>query len=316
MIGSGLKKLVNENGMKAAKGVAYGSLRGYAATLSEGSGYKRIVLTTKFPDPEKKKNNLLDKLSGRNIQRELRVRSLTFSPNEIEIVFNDTVGTMKKIREFIDWFWPLLDEAGATKWDVCTECGTSVTGGTWKLIDGVAYYLHQSCAEKVLRDIGEEELSRKEADSGNYLTGTIGAFLGAGVGSILWAVVLYMGYLASIVGLAIGFLAEKGYNLLKGKQGKAKVFILILAIIFGVLAGNFLSDVITLAGMISGGELPGFGYVDIPALIVVLLLGEPEYMRGTISNIVVGLLFAALGVFSLLKKAGREVSGAKVVDLE
>lgn len=315
MIGSGLKKLANENGMKVAKGVGYGSLRGYAATLSEGSGFKQIVLTTKFAESAKLQE-LQNKVNGRNIQRELRVRSLTFAPNGICIVFNDNPGTMKKINAFIEWFWPLLDEAGASKWDVCTECGTSVTGGCWKLIDGIAYYLHPSCAEKAQREIGEEEQARKDADTGNYLTGTIGAFLGAAVGSVLWAVVLYMGYVASVVGLAIGFLAEKGYNLLKGRQGKAKVFILILAIIFGVLLGNFASDAITLATMISGGELPGFGYVDIPALIVVLLLGEAEYLSATIGNILMGLLFAALGVFSLLKKAGRAVSGSKVVDLE
>lgn len=315
MIGSGLKKLANENGMKLAKGVGYGSLRGYAATLSEGSGFKQIVLTTKFAESAKLQE-LQNKVNGRNIQRELRVRSLTFAPNGICIVFNDNPGTMKKINAFIEWFWPLLDEAGATKWDVCTECGTPVTGGTWKLIDGIAYYLHPSCAEKAQREIGEEEQARKDADTGNYLTGTIGAFLGAAVGSVLWAVVLYVGYVASVVGLAIGFLAEKGYNLLKGRQGKAKVFILILAIIFGVLLGNFASDAITLATMISGGELPGFGYVDIPALIVVLLLGEAEYLSATIGNILMGLLFAALGVFSLLKKAGRAVSGSKVVDLE
>ena len=314
MIGSGLKKLANENGMKVAKGVGYGSLRGYAATLSEGSGYKQIVITTKFPDPAKLQE-LQNKVNGRNIQRELRVRNMAFAPNGVAIVFMDNPGTMKKIYEFIEWFWPLLEESGATKWNVCTECGCEATGGVWKLMDGIAYYLHPSCAEKVVRDLGEEEQARKDADTGNYVTGTIGAFLGAAIGSVLWAVVLYMGYVASIVGLAIGFLAEKGYNLLKGKQGKAKVAILILAIIFGVLLGNFASDAITLATMISAGELPGFGYVDIPALIIVLL-ADGEYMSATMGNVGMGLLFAALGVFSLLKKAGREVSGAKVIDLE
>ena len=39
MIGSGLKKYALENGLKVAQGVGYGSFRGYAATLSEGSGY-------------------------------------------------------------------------------------------------------------------------------------------------------------------------------------------------------------------------------------------------------------------------------------
>ena len=38
MIGSALKKMARENGMTVQGGVAYGSLRGFAATLSEGSG--------------------------------------------------------------------------------------------------------------------------------------------------------------------------------------------------------------------------------------------------------------------------------------
>ena len=50
MIGSGLKKLARENGMSIASGVAYGDFRGYAATFSEGSGYKLLAVTTKFPD--------------------------------------------------------------------------------------------------------------------------------------------------------------------------------------------------------------------------------------------------------------------------
>ncbi len=314
MIGSGLKKLANENGMKVAHGVAYGSLRGFAATLSEGSGYKQIVLTTKFTDPAKLQE-LQAQVNGRNIQRELRVRNLTFAPNGVCIVFLDNPGTMKKIEEFIAWFWPLLEQSGATKWDFCTECGAQVTGGKWKLVDGIAFYLHESCAERMARGIEAEETERREADTGNYITGLLGAFAGSAVGAVLWAVVLSFGYVASIVGLVIGWLAEKGYNLFRGKQGKAKIAILILAIIFGVLLGNFAADAYALADMISAGELPGFGLIDIPALIVVLL-SDPEYMRATVSNVLMGLLFAGLGVFSLLRKTGKEVAQTKIIDLE
>ena len=112
------------------------------------------------------------------------------------------------------------------------------------------------------------------------------------------------------------FLAEKGYNLFKGKQGKAKIAILIVAIIFGVLLGNFAADAFSLATMIANGELPGMGLIDIPYMISVLLTSEPEYLRITISNILMGLLFAGLGVFSLLRKTGKEVSATKVIDLE
>ena len=52
MVGSGLKKLAKEHNMKVSSGVAYGSLGGYNATMSEGSGWKQIVFATLFPDAQ------------------------------------------------------------------------------------------------------------------------------------------------------------------------------------------------------------------------------------------------------------------------
>ena len=51
MIGSGLKKLAKEYGMTVSGGIAYGSMGGFAATLSEGAGYKRLVFSTRVSDP-------------------------------------------------------------------------------------------------------------------------------------------------------------------------------------------------------------------------------------------------------------------------
>lgn len=314
MIGSGLKKLAEENGMKVAKGVAYGSLRGYAATLSEGSGYKQIVITTKFAQVEKL-DALQAQVNSRNITRELRVRNLSMAPNGIHIVFNDNPGTMAKIREFIDWFFPMLDEAEASKVDICSECGMPITSGCWKLIDGIAFHMHDACARRTLDNISHEEQERKNADEGNYLTGAVGALLGASLGAVVWAIVLNLGYVASLVGLLIGWLAEKGYTLLKGKQGKAKVAILVLAIIFAVILGTFGADVLTLVQMINDNET----YLtmgDIPAVIVMLLAENEEYRTGVLANIGQGLLFAGLGVIGILMQANKDVSGTKVTDLE
>ena len=314
MIGSGLKKLAKEHGMKVAKGVAYGSLGGFAATMSEGSGYKQIYITTKFAQIEKL-DALRAHINGRNLTKELRVRSLTFVPDGVDIVFNDTIGTMGKIKEFLDWFLPLLQEAEATGVDICTECGMPVTGGCWKLIDGVAFHMHETCAQRSMMHIEQEEQARRDADEGNYFMGTLGALLGAALGGIVWAIVLMTGYVASVVGLLIGWLAEKGYTLLKGKQGKAKILILILAIIFGVVLGTFGADVFTLVDMINNGELP-IEYADIPALILVMLVDSPEYVEATIANLGQGILFAGLGVAVLLMQQAKAVSGTKVETLE
>ncbi len=312
MIGSGLKKYARENGMTVAHGVAYGSFRGYAATMSEGSGYKQIVITTKFTDPEKLQK-LQETLNGRNITREFRVRDLAFAPNGVSIVFLDNPGTMKKIRSFADWFMPMLPDAGATGVEICPECGMPVTGGSWKLVDGVAFYMHGACAEKVRREIDEE---KQQPVPGSYVSGALGAFLGSAVGAVLWAIVLYSGYVASLVGFVIGWLSEKGYNLLKGKQGKGKILILILAIVFGVVAGTIGADVAGLIMMITNGELPGMTVGEIPALIALVFLEDPEYRAITLKNALMGLLYAALGVFFLLRNANKAVSGSKMIDLQ
>ena len=315
MIGSGLKKLARENGLKISHGVTYGNLRGFGVTMSEGSGYKKIVFSTNFPDLAKK-DAMLQQLNQVNVEREYRVAQFSVSSGAICVVFTDTIGTMKKIYAFLDWFLPLLEQSSATAYDVCLECGMPITSGKWVLLGGVARYLHTACAQKVASEVDAENTQRKEEATGSYLSGTVGAIVGALLGSVLWAIILYIGYVASLVGFVIGWLAEKGYTLLKGKQGKGKIAVLILAVILGVIVGNFLPDVVSLADMIRGGELPGYQLADIPMLIVTLLQESSEYARAVGGNILLGLLFAALGVYTVIRKAGQEVADVKVVELD
>lgn len=315
MIGSGLKKLAKENGMKVAAGVAYGSLGGFAATLSEGAGYKQIVFATRFPDAVKK-TEFLEKVEQVDLKKLYRVQNLGVSPKCLQVVFLDNPGTMKKIREFLTYFLPLLEEYGAAGANVCIECGTEITSGKWLLVNGIAYHLHDSCAEKTAREIEADNQQQKDEATGSYLTGLVGALCGSAIGAVVWAIVLNLGYVASLVGLLIGWLAEKGYRLLKGKQGKAKVVILIAAILIGVVLGTVGGDALTLMDMMNSGELPGFAVADIPWFLATMWAESPEYRSGMISNIGMGLLFAALGVYAILKKAGQEVAGTKVVELK
>ena len=314
MIGSGLKKLAAEYGMAVSNGVAYGSLRGYAATLSEGAGYKQIAFSVFFPDPAQKAL-FTDAVNDVNAEKLYRVQRIGLSSRNVQVIFRDSMGTMKKIQEFLDWFIPLLEQYSATKADICAECGTQISDGCWKLVDGIAYHMHESCAEKVRAQISDENTTRKQNADGSYGQGLVGALVGAVIGAIIWAFVLNMGYVASIVGLLIGFLAEKGYNLLGGKQGQGKVTILVLAVVVGVLLGTFGADVITLVSMINNGETY-LTYGDIPSTLMYLLEEDPEYRSAVVSNILMGLLFAGIGVFALLRKAGKDVADTKFVDLK
>ena len=318
MIGSGLKKLALENGMTVSNGVAYGSLKGYAATMFEGTGFKSIVFTICFADPAKKAEfmDTVSAVGDKNLYKQFRINGLSFAPAAIRFNFHDTIGTMKKIRAFIDWIIPLLQNYGASTVNQCPDCGCEITDGCWVMVNGVCYHVHEACAEKIAREVESGNEQEKQERTGNYFTGAVGAFLGAALGALVWAIVLLLGYVASIVGFVIGWLSEKGYTLLKGKVGKAKVVILILAVIFGVLAGTLAADVFTLVDMINAGELPGAVYGDIPYIILITLEDSPEYLRGMLSNVGLGLLFAGLGVFGMMRRAGREAAGTKFLKLK
>ncbi len=310
MIGSGLKKLAAEYGMKVSDGVGYGFLQGYPVTLSEGAGYKAIAISSKLTDLAVKQA-VMDELSQVDLSREYRVQALNFFPDVIAINFLDNPGTMKKLRAFIEWFFPLLERHGVPGDNVCPHCGCELTAGKWVLIEGVAHHMHDSCAQQVMQQIADDNVREKEERGGSYLSGFLGALIGAAIGAVVWAAVLLLGYVASIVGLLVGFLAEKGYNLLKGKQGKGKVFILIAVVILAVVLGTLAADGYSLIGMINDGLLPGFEVSDVPGLIISLFVGDAEYRSATFANMGMGLLFAALGVFGLIHRAGKEVAGTK-----
>ena len=103
MIGSGLKKLANQYGMRVSSGIAYGSLMGFATTMCEGSGWKRIDIATRFADMEQQKA-FEAAVYAVDTKRQYRVQSLAINQRNINVVFQDTVGTRKKIETFIAWF--------------------------------------------------------------------------------------------------------------------------------------------------------------------------------------------------------------------
>lgn len=307
MIGSGLKKLATANGMKVAKGLAYGNYSGFAATMFEGTGYKTVVFVTKIIDLEKKEK-FMQAIGAVNLDKEYRVQKIGMDGNRIYVIFHDNPGTMAKIKAFLSWFIPLLQDAQATAYDVCIECGCQITDGRWVLINGIAHYMHDSCAERTKQDLAEQDEQRKEADNGSYVSGTVGALLGAVIGAVVWAIVLNLGYVAGIVGFLIGWLAIKGYDLLRGKQTKIKLVILAFAVIVGVVLGTAGGYILSIMEVNSIGVAESLEWL-------LYILNEPDVMGAVVKDVLLGLFFAALGVWALFRKTGNEVGSTKMVEL-
>lgn len=316
MIGYVFAKYAKENGMKVAHGAAYGCFRGYAAAFTDGSNYKLVCISTVFED-ESQAFELKRKLADRNIQKQYRLAACSVEENLIALRFTDTIGTMKCIKAFFDWFIPELAASSASTCDICPDCGMPITGeGEWLLVDGhFSYHMHPTCSAKLQESVQSDEQRAREEDKGSYLSGIVGAALGGLVGSAVWAVVLYLGYVAALVGLLIGWLENFGYKLLHGKNGRGKLAILIVIAILCVIIGTFGAEAITVVSMINSGELPGFTYGDALPLILAVMLNDSGYLTSVAGNIGLGLLFAFLGMFGVLRQAKQSTSGTKFVKL-
>lgn len=314
MIGSGLKKLAAEHGMTVGGGMAYGVMGGYAVSMDEGAGWKRITIATKFPDPMQR-GELVTLTNSRNLQKEFRVLQLDVADCAIIINFHDDPGTMKCITAFLDWFMPLLPRYGATGADRCPHCGMALSGsGGWKQIGAVVAPFHSTCAARLEQELNADLDGDELAQTGSYAAGFAGALIGGLLGAILWGALYNFGFISAIVGFVIGWLAEKGYTLLRGKKGSGKVVILVVVAILCVLLGTVLGYAFSLASGIASGELGAWSYGDIPYMLLTLLT-DAEFLMDAAKDVLLGLLFAGLGIFSLLRKAGKEVSRVKIKDL-
>ncbi len=311
MIGSGLKKYAKENGMKTAYGMAYGSLKGYAASMNEGAGYKKITLS--FCGDSEIHKRIAELIGDRDLVNEFRLQRMELTQNTAVLEFYDNPGTMALIRSFIDFFVPILSDAGALGVTNCSVCGETIEKGKWIQKDGIVYYAHTACEEKLKRESEHEKVRNEGIHEGSYLKGIVGAILGALVGSLVYTLLYCLGTISAIGALAIIFLANYGYKLLKGKQTRVKLLVLIVSTVFGILVGQFAGDVIDLI-IYSSNELDvAFTVSESLDYVVYFLFNDAEYLAATVENFAKGIFVAIFGGYVLYKKesAALVIAGVK-----
>lgn len=302
MVAKGLKDYANEKGLKISNGVAYGVIGGYMVTLKEGYGIKEISVSGAFTDESARKVTEFFQTQG--AKKEYRVANFSVLREGIIIEITDTVGTMKKIREFLDFLPNFLRETGVLADGFCTACGNPIEpteSSKIVLINGMAHRVHEGCSGSLMERSNVEQ-ARHETEEKNLGKGILGAFLGALIGGVVWAVAYYIGYFFAIIGALIGFLAVKGYEKLGGKVCKAKMPIILIATLFGAIFGQFVGDVATI--------MVAWECSLVDAIFSFFyLFQDPEYadfVSGFCVDLALGSLFAILGAIGVLKKASKE----------
>lgn len=297
MVGSGIKKYAAANGLTVKNGVAYGIYRGYMLTLQEGSGWMSADFAICTTD---ELNGVLQGQLGQLLndetRKEYRIMELSLSKTRLAVKFFDNPGTIGKMEAFIDVICNKLSACEVPGQNYCAHCGQPIDSALSAqdiMVGGAVCQMHEACASSVERDVAAV---REEVQSqGNMATGIIGAVLGGIIGAIPWALARSGGWFISLLGLFIGFASKKGYELLKGKECKAKAVVIILVSILAVILA----------------EVAGYAFLfmseyDITLLeslelFFLVLEADSAALGEVLGNLAMGLLFAGLGVFDVVR---------------
>lgn len=162
------------------------------------------------------------------------------------------------------------------------------------------------------KELARAYLQKQNSLSNNYILGFAGALIGGLVGAIPWAIVSSQGWFVAWLGYVIAIAASKGYDLMKIKLSMKKLWCVAIAVVVGVLAGQIMSDMISIA---MNDELAGM----FSTVFAYFAENFDEYLSVNALNLLLGFIFAALGGFSVFKDIKKEneiIEELKKINLE
>lgn len=306
MIGMIFQQVANQYGLKTSQGIAYGLIQDYPVTFLDGMGCHRIMITTRFATPSQK-DNLMDIVNAQDLKNLYGLRALQIAKKVIHIKFRMSTDIQDKVNAFVEWFFPLLEQNGASKATVCPQCQEIIDDqeAQWVLRDGaVAFRMHKHCADELKDALS---ISNKKGPEGSLFKGICGTLLAVLAGGLLWGILQYFNFYAPFVGLITGWLSVFLYHKLNGKKGFTQYPVAIIGTILGVFLGVFLAEVPALLQLGAGWNVLGAFLENMNT--------NYGYMSGIWANISMGLILGALGLFFSFKSAARKDADYTVTDL-
>lgn len=309
MIKGEFLQLAQEYGMKQDQGVAYGIVDGYAATFTDGAGTHRMMLTTRFAS-NTDKDALMEIINRTDLKGLYNIRKLQIAKKVVYVAFAMAPDTMKKIRSFIEWFFPLLEQFGASKADICVQCQEPMEDkdAQWILRDGAtAFRVHKPCADELKLTIKTQTKGYRADQNGSIGMGILGALAGAGVGIALWLILKLINFYGPIAGMATGWLSLFFYGRFHGKASKLRIPILVIAGILSTILGAASSAVLEI--LLKGGGAQSV------SLFLSAFQADPAFQEGVLFNIGIGIFLMGLGLFASVKSEGRRTTDFVITDL-
>ena len=297
MIANEYAQLAESLGLAREQGIYYGILKDYAVTFLDGTGCHRLMITTRFDTPQEK-DALMAVLDKQDLKGLFGIRKLQIAKKVVHVAFRRSKDAMEKIRAFIEWFFPLLPEYGASTADICVQCQEPIpeNEAQWVLRDSnVAFRMHSLCARELMLKLGYQPGKER-----SLAKGLVGAAIYAVLGSLVWLLLQSMNWMAPIAGLAIGWLAVHGYSARGGAKSKAMIptvgLIATVAVALGVVLGELpaLAKIPTEMGLLE----QFFTY----------LADNAQFREEIISNFGMGAILMVMGVALCYRNQARRTN--------
>ena len=236
MFNEKIRAEILNGGLTDHKTYLSGYCRGYYMALSamEG-GYLLTVSAYRESDPD----NAALKAFLMNLQAEnKKLRAVDTASYRFTLVFTG-ISFAKKVPEVVNGVMePILSYLVSNGYRTGCGCCGDATGSLncWS-VNGELIHLCDGCVEEVGQALKDAQAATK-AKKGNFLTGIVGALLGAAIGCVAWVLIYKAGFIAGIAGLIMAVCAMKGYELLGGHLDRKGVIASIVILIAGVYLSN------------------------------------------------------------------------------
>lgn len=274
-------------GFESSGLVSFGSLRGYAITVRSAQ-YSNFHLCFAVRVDKK------DKALTKNLQSALKAQlgksfinvlntgnTLTFA-----VKFDGKSPLLEQFRRFVDTIVAALQQNGIAPAAACAVCGGGTPDSLCML--GTFQPVHASCLHQKVANV--KDAAEENLQNGSYLTGALGALLGALIGTIPTILMLIFsdtiyGILFALVPMAAMF----GYRLFKGKSDVVSIFIVV---VFSILSVGFIA-LMMLAYYVH--DYTGWSFFE--SLTYTFRNLEMDEFMELLGRFWKGFLFMALGIF-------------------
>jgi hypothetical protein len=314
---------IREWGLQKEKSRIFGWVNGFFITFGLQLGTMRLHVflppAPEAPNPEGQGDALRGAEAVLALESDIKAYGLSRistwnQGSSIGIMLRGNTKTFKMLGAYITGATAKLAALFPAAQKTCAHCQAPLTGpGVPVRIRWDIFPMHDHCADA----LAAEAAWHKEPPKGRLLPGILGAALFALAGAVPWAAVYALGYMTSLVGILIGFLINKGYDLLGGRQSRAKVAVVLLFIFLSVALGHAAGmtyhisktyDELT-AGLPRDGIISRLEFVRLTW--EELLRPQGEALGEMIRDYGLGVFFALLGCSGTLLQVLRNTAPAK-----